>query len=156
MVTFPKQFDSGIIIVDARNPRYTATGLINLTVHFEHLGPDIPFTADPNDSEYGAWLFDHAKAGDFGPVTPYTASADEVRNQVKALTEEASGKIAVLQIEVNNLQYAVELGMATPEEAARLEPAKAELLAWKRYSVLLSRVEGQPGFPASVQWPQKP
>lgn len=56
------------------------------------------------------------------------------------LMEQASQKISVLQ-------DAVDLEMATDEEAA-------DLPLWKKYRVLLSRVDAN--SPSLIQWPQKP
>ena len=47
------------------------------------------------------------------------------------------------------LQDAVDLGMATEAE-------EAALLEWKKYRVLLNRVEQQEGYPSSVEWPAMP
>ncbi|WLW59810.1 tail fiber assembly protein [Achromobacter sp. PD1] len=47
------------------------------------------------------------------------------------------------------LQDAVDLGVATEEEDAKL-------LAWKRYRVALNRIEQQPGYPSDFVWPERP
>lgn len=47
------------------------------------------------------------------------------------------------------LQDAVDLGVATEEEDAKL-------LAWKRYRVALNRIDQQPGYPSDVVWPDRP
>lgn len=47
------------------------------------------------------------------------------------------------------LQDAVDLGVATDEEDAKL-------LAWKRYRVALNRIDQQPGYPSDVVWPDRP
>ncbi|WP_336792239.1 tail fiber assembly protein [Pantoea anthophila] len=57
-----------------------------------------------------------------------------------ALMNEASQRISVLQ-------DAVDLDMATEEESTALP-------LWKKYRVLLSRVDAD--TPSEIQWPQKP
>lgn len=47
------------------------------------------------------------------------------------------------------LQDAVDLGIATDEEAAAL-------LSWKQYRVALNRINTQEGFPANIVWPVSP
>ncbi|WCO82114.1 hypothetical protein vBPpSSYP_132 [Pseudomonas phage vB_PpS_SYP] len=50
---------------------------------------------------------------------------------------------------ISPLQDAVDLEMATPEEAALLTE-------WKRYRVYLSRVPQQVGYHKVITWPEKP
>lgn len=47
------------------------------------------------------------------------------------------------------LQDAIDEGVATPEEVARLR-------LWKQYRIALNRIEHQDGFPATVLWPVVP
>lgn len=47
------------------------------------------------------------------------------------------------------LQDAVDLGDATDADMASLK-------AWKQYRVAVNRVREQPGFPASIDWPEPP
>ncbi|TBU78169.1 tail fiber assembly protein [Phytopseudomonas daroniae] len=47
------------------------------------------------------------------------------------------------------LQDAVDLGESTAEE-------DAALTAWKRYRVALNRIEQQPGYPHTIEWPASP
>jgi len=56
------------------------------------------------------------------------------------------GELLAVSSRLKVLGYAAELGLATAEETE-----ETQLL--KYYSVLLSRIEGQPGFPAEVEWP---
>ena len=45
---------------------------ILLTVRFEEINEDLPFTATSYDSEpHGVDLYNRAKAGEFGVVAPY-------------------------------------------------------------------------------------
>lgn len=47
------------------------------------------------------------------------------------------------------LQDAVDLGDANDADMASLK-------AWKQYRVAVNRVREQPGFPASIDWPESP
>lgn len=51
--------------------------------------------------------------------------------------------------EIAPLQDAVDLDLATAEEATRLR-------AWKVYRVALNRLENQEGYPLLVDWPEQP
>lgn len=51
--------------------------------------------------------------------------------------------------EIAPLQDAVDLDLATAEEATRLR-------AWKVYRVALNRLENQEGYPLLVDWPELP
>lgn len=47
------------------------------------------------------------------------------------------------------LQDAMDLGEATADE-------QEQLRVWKSYRVQLNRIEQQPGFPNSIEWPESP
>lgn len=156
----PKPYD----VLKAENPRWDQPEhkTITLTVLFycnkDTLGP-VPFTASPDDREpHGRDLFARAKDGAYGDVAePSSAQlAGIAKFKLSGLQSEANAKVAELTEEVATLQDAVDLEMATDEEAARLPKAKTELTAWKKYRVLLGRVEAQPGFPATITWPERP
>lgn len=72
------------------------------------------------------------------------------------LTAVANSVIEKLQADVNILQDSVELEIATDKEIAALATKKVSLSAWKKYRVLLSRVQEQEGFPTVVEWPEAP
>ena len=52
-------------------------------------------------------------------------------------------------IRVAPLQYAYELGEASSDQLGALQ-------AWKRYALNLARIELQPGYPATIEWPTAP
>lgn len=61
-------------MITAHTPKYNADGTIDLIVKFPWLSAEVPFCADPNDSEqYGRDLHASAIAGHFGPVAAYVA-----------------------------------------------------------------------------------
>lgn len=151
-----------LTLATARNPKWANTEhtAINLLVTFEEtveqLG-ELEFSAMSDDIEpHGRDIFARAVAGEFGPVAEFVLTRERALLLVQMRTNEANAKISALQGEVDVLQDAVDLDMATAEEATRLAAAKAELTAWKRYRILLSRVEAQPEFPTTIDWPVKP
>lgn len=78
------------------------------------------------------------------PVPPPTA--DEL---ALAASSDRRALLADAALHIAPLADAVELGTATQQEAA-------SLLAWKQYRVDLSRIEQQPEYPHSIEWPQPP
>ncbi|WP_454908373.1 tail fiber assembly protein [Variovorax gossypii] len=66
-----------------------------------------------------------------------------------AAIAERNALLAVATLRIDPLNDAVELGDATPAEVASLR-------AWRQYRVALNRIEQQPGFPATVEWPIAP
>lgn len=98
-----------------------------------NLTPLVPNT--PYDKWDGKkWITDQALKRD--------ALKNEALAQRDSLLTIASEKIAPLQ-------DAVDLNMATDEEAANLKD-------WKKYRVQLNRIEQQVGFPDNVEWPVMP
>ncbi|HCR3777860.1 TPA: tail fiber assembly protein [Morganella morganii] len=88
--------------------------------------------------KYKTWS---AKDNDFVYVENYRELAQaDAEIQKQALMAEASDIIAPLQ-------DAVDLDMATPEEESALKE-------WKKYRVLLNRVDTSPGV--GVVWPTRP
>jgi len=124
---------------DNRGPIYsTATGG---EIQLLELGP-VPdgYTRSPRPSLYhvwsqeGCWVLDEAAQ---------TIALATVARQ----TRDESLREAALRIAP--LQDAVDMGLATPEDAQAL-------LDWKRFRVALSRIEQQAGFPRSIDWPINP
>lgn len=76
-------------LIYAKNPEWAnrSQTLINLTVRFEEISEDLPFTANPKDSEaHGRDLFARAVTGEFGSVAPFNAVAptvDSVKESVR-------------------------------------------------------------------------
>ncbi|MGJ3439207.1 tail fiber assembly protein [Pseudomonas sp. Je.1.5.c] len=58
-------------------------------------------------------------------------------------------KLVIAALRIPPLQDAVDLCLAAEDELA-------QLLAWKRYRVALSRIELQRGFPETIDWPVSP
>lgn len=79
-------------------------------------------------------------------VTDQTAKSEALKNEALAKRDSF---LALAAERIAPLKDAVDLDMATAEEAALLEK-------WKKYRVLLNRIEQQMGFPDSIEWPAIP
>lgn len=66
---------------------------------------------------------------------------------IARVQEEKSRRMREVSHHISLISDAVELGMATEEENARL-------IAWKKYRVLLNRIN--PDDAEKIQWPDKP
>lgn len=130
--------DNWAVREDRRGLVYdTGTGRESL---WEDLGP-LPegLTNCPRPGRFhvwagGEWQLDLA--------AEQAALRAEVLNESEKRLSEAATRIAPLQ-------YAVDLEVATEADLANLQ-------SWKRYSVDLSRINQQPGFPQAVDWPAVP
>lgn len=80
----------------------------------------------------------------WGDIPP--PSAEQVLADAMALR---ASLMAQATTAIAPLQDAADLGMATEAESAKL-------VEWKRYRVLLLRVEEQKGFPKQIEWPTQP
>jgi hypothetical protein len=73
-----------LTIESASNPKYTAqdNSGIELLVKFKEFTQPIPFNATPNDiMSYGVELYNRAKAGEFGDISPYIATLIPAQDQ---------------------------------------------------------------------------
>lgn len=113
----PMEFDDGVTPVELEPGVFTDIG---------YLYKDGVFVAPPLTEEQLAAIDAAAKLANI--------------NNKDALMNEASQRISVLQ-------DAVDLEMATDEEAAALP-------LWKKYRVLLSRVDANTA--EAIEWPAKP
>ena len=126
------------LLADHRGTVYsTATGQ---AVAFDTLG-DLPegLTLNPPPDQFYIWADGAWKLDEVAQVADKT---------IKVKTDRDS-RLAAAQLRIAPLQYASDLDIATEQE-------KSALLAWMRYSVNLNRVEQQPGFPLTVDWPLSP
>lgn len=104
----------------------------------EHI-PDIFFDIDKKIKGMDKMTAKEVDAHINPPVTKEQQIAEAVAKK-QALIAEATAAIAPLQ-------DAVDLGMVTPEEESALKE-------WRKYRVLLNRVDTSPG--ADVVWPTPP
>jgi hypothetical protein len=68
----------------------------------------------------------------------------------------ATEKINALANELDTLQDAVALGLATEAQLKALPVLKAELDAYRLYRVQLAQLDARSGFPMSFDWPVPP
>lgn len=128
----------------ANNPKWVNQNhtLINLTVRFEEIDEDLPFTADPNDlEEHGRDIFARAVAGEFGIVAEWTPPT----------TEELA---AAARKERDTLLQEVDSIVGNPLRWASF--SQAQQTAWADYRQALLDVPQQAGFPNTINWPTKP
>ena len=79
-------------ISKAQNPRYTASGDIDLDIDLD--GQQITFTASPTDSEaHGRDLYARAVAGEFGAAAPYVAPVETLAKRRAALAAACAASI---------------------------------------------------------------
>lgn len=107
---------------------------------WENLGqlPD-DLTAKARPGDYYKWVDGDWAIDSAAEVAALKAQALAARD---ALLVEATTRIAPLQ-------DAVDLGDASSDE-------EVGLAAWKRYRVALNRVQQQPDFPKTIEWPISP
>lgn len=139
--TVLKELDNGLLKIAfesdnlIRTCGYDATGLYPENRSITSIEEkDIPegFTAN------GEWMFDGEK------IVPRIIPHEE---SVAKASELKAYYINVATNAINPLQDAVDLGMATDDEVALLQE-------WKKYRVLLSRVDT--GLAPENRWPQSP
>jgi len=67
---------------------------IDLTVRFSEISEDLPFTADPNDTEaHGRDIYARAVAGEFGEVAPFDPvppTTEQVSRSIKSQRNDTS------------------------------------------------------------------
>jgi hypothetical protein len=84
-------------LIYAKNPVWAnrSQTLIDLTVRFEEINEDLPFTANSNDVEaYGCDIFARAVAGEFGTVAPFNAVTPTVESVSNTIKKERNFRIA--------------------------------------------------------------
>jgi hypothetical protein len=110
--------------------------LINLTVRFEEIDEDLPFTANPNDTEaHGRDIYARAFAGEFGEVAPFTATPPTVEQVSEAVRSERNRK---LETEVDPI-------VTNPLRWAELSPEQQQ--AYSDYRRALLDMTNNPAFP---------
>ena len=114
---------------------------IELTVKFEHLEQEVPFTASKTDSaEHGRELFLRAQAGDFGEIKEYTPPTE-----LEIAAEVNPGKLRREMDEcVQKAQYWDMF--AQPEKVQE----------WKLYYQALANLEKSETWPVVETWPIAP
>ncbi|CAM3821679.1 tail fiber assembly protein [Pseudomonas wadenswilerensis] len=101
------------------------------------LPPELTRQPFPGDFHYwdgSAWVLD------------VDAQKESIRTKGLSLRDE---RLANASMRIAPLQDAVDLGEASAHE-------QEALLAWKRYRIALNRLDQQPGYPLSIDWPSSP
>ncbi|MBP0942081.1 phage tail protein [Pseudomonas alliivorans] len=151
-------------LLSARDPRWSdlAHTSIVLSVVFEEtkdIYGEIPFAASAYDSEpHGVDLFNRAVAGEFGEVLEPTEQMilAQVMCQRGVYSASATARINELAAELDTLQDAVVMKLATEEQLHSLPSIQAELNAFRLYRVQLAQLETLAGYPAKFDWPLAP
>lgn len=137
-------------IIRARNPRWVDADktAINLLVVFnDGMNEEAPFTAHAMDCEaHGRELYYRAVYEEFGPVAEFVPPVIDPAVVLTQNTQQRDALMFGATQAIAPLQDAVDLGVATQDEQARL-------LAWKTYRIALNRLDlaKQP-----VSWPILP
>lgn len=136
--------------------------LINLTVRFQEIDQDLPFTANPNDTEaHGRDIYARAKLGEFGVIAAFNVPAptiDYIKDTVRH-TRNRKLETDVDPIVSNPLRWS----SLTPEQQQAIVDYRLALLSitdnpefpWYNQVVL----EVDLGFEIDVSkapWPVKP
>ena len=128
----------------ANNPKWVdeAHTSIDLTVRFEEIDEDLPFSATLNDTEeHGRDIFKRAKNGEFGDIAEWTPPTTQ---QLAAKARQQRDK---LLFEVDNI-------VGNPLRWASF--SEAQQTTWADYRQALLDVPQQAGFPNTINWPTKP
>lgn len=94
---------------------------------------------DMKPSRYHVW--------DENLATWMISKEDEIKKTVYEATEKKKILTREATVAIDTLQDAIDLGMATDEEEAQLK-------AWKKYRVLLNRVDTS--LAPNIEWPDRP
>lgn len=128
----------------ANNPKWAdqAHTIIDLTVRFEEIDEDLPFSATPNDTEeHGRDIYARAIFGEFGVIAEWTPPTTE------QLAANARGQR-------DNLLFEVDSIVGNPLRWASF--TTEQQTAWANYRQALLDVPQQAGFPNTINWPTKP
>lgn len=108
-------------------------------------GPDLVSEDFPNGlaADEVFWPFE------YGPPPPPVDTPLTQEELAAAATLKRDELLTQAALRIAPLQDAADLGVATATDTANLT-------LWKQYRVDVNRVSGQPGFPATIDWPLLP
>jgi hypothetical protein len=151
-------------LIYAKNPVWANRNqtLINLTVRFEGIDEDLPFTANANDVEaHGREIYAQAVTGEFGEIDPFTATPPTIQQVSDAVRQTRNHKLEtdVDPIVSNPLRWAD----LTPEQQQAVEAYRRNLLdmtddpAFPWYNLVVSETDfGFSVTPLNAPFPQNP
>jgi hypothetical protein len=125
----------------AKNPKWANAEqtLIDLTIKWDGIDEELPFTASPDDSEaHGRALFAAAQAGEFGPVAAYVASPPNPPFVPQQVTN-AQGTVALIQAGLWPQVVAYVDAIEDPIQKAIAEVALYKTTHWQRNSPFLNQ-----------------
>jgi hypothetical protein len=130
----------------AKNPVWVNAEhtMIDLTIKWDGINEEYPFTASPTDVEpHGRAIFAAAVAGEYGPVAEYMPPPAPTPEELAA---QAIAKRNQLLAESDWTQL--------PDARSAMGAEKAA--EWDAYRQALRDITNQPGYPAEIVWPVKP
>jgi len=128
-----------LTIVSVTNPQWAnpQNTLIDVIARFAEIDEDLPFTANPLDTEaHGREIFARASAGEFGVIATYVPPSDEL------LAKQARSDRSILLQASDWTQL--------PDVPQTLKDA------WATYRQALRDITVQSGFPRNIVWPTQP
>jgi hypothetical protein len=128
-----------LTIVNVTNPQWAnlENTLINVTVRFAEIDEDLPFTANPLDTEaHGREIFARVSAGEFGAINTYVSPPDEL------LAIQARASRAEL-LQASDWTQLPDVPQALKD-------------SWATYRQALRDITAQSGFPRNIIWPTQP
>jgi hypothetical protein len=102
----------------AKNPVWANAEhtLIDLTIKWDAIAEELPFTASPTDTEaHGRAIFAAAAAGDFGPVAEYVPPPDPEPPQPPTPEQIATLRRQAYQLEADPLFFKWQRGESTEQ-----------------------------------------
>jgi len=125
----------------AKDPKWANADqtLIDLTIKWDAIDEELPFTASPTDSEsHGRALFAAAEAGEFGPIAAYVAPPPPPPFVPSQITR-AQGKVVLIQMGLWPQVLAFVDAIEDPVEKAVAEVAINDTVHWQRNSPFLNQ-----------------
>jgi hypothetical protein len=129
-------------IIYAKNPIWADEShtLIDLSVRFEEIDEDLPFTASPNDcAAHGRLLHANALAGAYGVIAEYVPPPLPTAEELAAGARGWRNKL---------------LAETDWSQAGDVPQPTKDL--WAPYRQALRDVPQQAGFPTTIIWPVEP
>jgi hypothetical protein len=125
----------------AKNPKWANAEqtLIDLTIKWDAIDEELPFSASPTDPEaHGRALFAAAQAGEFGPVAAYVASPPNPPFVPQQVTR-AQGKVVLIQMGLWQSVLDYVNAIEDPVQKAVAEVAINDTVHWQRNSPFLNQ-----------------